>query len=172
MPDPRASNLGGLTLRGALCTALVLVGLCGALAGCTGPGAAVSVRWRISEVGTGEFYDPRDVSDSVGTCCKDSDTLCASQSNAWRVTRVQLALIDQATEVPLANAPNGLDAPCSARELTTPFELPPGTYAISLRAYDPAVPDVVEAESPSPEIRTLRRAEIVNLDVVVLSVVP
>jgi hypothetical protein len=141
-------------------------------AGCTGTGGAVSVRWRISELGTGKLYDPRDINDSTGTCCKDAHAgECAAQPG-WRVTRVQLRLIDQATEQPLANAPNGLDSPCSARELTTPFELPPGIYAISLRAYDPAMPDLIEAESPLPEIRTLRNSEIVSLDVVELSVVP
>ncbi len=142
------------------------------LGACTGSGGAVSVRWRISELGTGLLLDPRDVSDSTGACCKHSAQQACADETDWRITRVQLALVDQSTGQPLANAPLGLDASCRARELTTPFELPPGTYAISLRAYDPATPELIQAESPSPEIRTLRRSEIVNLDVVELSVVP
>ena len=143
--------------------------------GCSGSGGAVSVRWRIAERSTGALHDPRDVADASGTCCavRDSQLGCAGQPG-WHITRVRLELTEilaeEGTEQPLANPPAGLDAPCRSRELTTPFELPTGTFAVALKAFDPAAPDAIEAESPSAEIRTIHRAEIVSLDVVELSV--
>jgi hypothetical protein len=141
------------------------------LAGCLGNGGAVSVRWRIVERETGALHDPRDVADKSGQCCANGGSVasCATQPG-WHITRVHLLFTDPTTQTPLANPPAGLDAACNARELTTPFELPEGLYAIALRAFDPAAPDVIQAQSPSPELRTVKKAEIVNLDVVELSV--
>ncbi len=160
-----------------------------ALGGCLGNGGAVSVRWRIAERDSGDLADPRDVHDVHGVCCpatgpdgaccvlsNDSDQCCAAADEAtgcrktWHVTRVRVVLADPETGGEVPQAASGLDAACSARELTTPFELPLGLFAITLRAFDPAAPGEVEAESPSPEIRTVRKAEIVSLDVVQLSV--
>ncbi len=139
------------------------------LSGCLGDGGAVSVRWRIVERETGAIHDPRDVSDETGECCANPAVKCAAQPG-WHVSRVRLVFTDPSSEAQLANPPAGLDATCRARELTTPFELPEGLYAIALRAFDPAAPIVIQAQSPSPELRTVRKAEIANLDVVELSV--
>jgi hypothetical protein len=129
------------------------------------------VRWRIVEQQTGAFHDPRDIADASGTCCQPipNEKPCAG-APAWRVTRVRIVLADSNTGQEIAQPPAGLDATCSARELTTPFTLPDGLLAISLQAFDPAAPALVEAESPSPQLRTIKKAEIVNLDVVALSV--
>lgn len=131
----------------------------------------MSVRWRIVERETGDLHDPRDVSDHSGECCANGagGGLCVDQAG-WHVTRVLLVFTDPATGAPLTNPPVGLSAACSARELTTPFEVPAGLYAIALRAFDPTAPTVIQAQSPSPELRSVRDAEIVNLDVVELSV--
>jgi hypothetical protein len=142
-----------------------------ALPACLGDGGAISVRWRITELETGALYDPRDVADDSGTCCQPvaGEKPCGGLP-AWRVTRVRVVLADSNTGQKIANPPAGLDATCSAREFTTPFTLPAGLLAISLRAFDPGAPDLVQAESPSPQLRTVHKAEIVNLDVVALAV--
>lgn len=150
----------------------LLVLLCGTgLGGCLGDGGAVSVRWRIVERETGALHDPRNISDASGACCANgaSERPCDTQPG-WRITRVRLVFTDPMTGAELVVPPVGLDASCSARELTTPFELPEGLYAIALRAFDPGAPAVIQAQSPSPELRSVRKAEIVNLDVVELSV--
>ena len=145
-------------------------GLCLFGAGCLGDGAAVSVRWRIAEQVTGALYDPRDIADKAGTCCQPiSGQPRCSELATWRVSRVRVVLADPTTAAEI-EVPGGLDATCGARELTTPFTLPTGLFAITLRAFDPTAPDLIQAESPSPAIRTLRKAEIVELDVVALSV--
>lgn len=109
-------------------------------------------------------------------CCAvvDAASGCASVEpiREWRITRVRVVLSDPSTEVEIPNEPTGLDAKCGDRELTTSFSLPQGLFAITLRAYDPAAPDEIQAESPSPAIREIKKAEIVNLDVVELSVGP
>lgn len=158
-------------MQGSALVALFAIFFAGGLAGCLGDGGAVSVRWRIAERATGALIDPGTRNDSTGACCEAAggNKACAGQPG-WRVTRVRVVIADPSTGVEISNPPSGLDATCSARELTTPFTLTPGLFAITLRAFDPAAPDVVEAESPSPEIRTVRKAEIVNLDVVELSV--
>jgi len=151
---------------------LVCLLACG---GCLGKDGAVSVRWRIAERETGNLDDPRDVADDTGVCCQAHDAgRCAGQPG-WRITRVKVIISDPDTLVPEPDAPtSGLDAPCGARELTTPFDIKEGLFAITLRAFDPAIDPsasgYIEAESPSPEIRTVRKAEIVNLDIVELSV--
>jgi hypothetical protein len=159
--------------RGARRLALALLSpwvlLLGA-AGCLGDGGAVSVRWRIAERATGRLLDPRDVGDGSGRCCQRAPDSTACADEGWRITRVRVVLADPSSAVEIADAPTGLDASCTARELTTPFIVPEGLFAITLRAFDPAAPELIEAESPSPELRVVRKAEIVNLDVVALSV--
>jgi hypothetical protein len=140
-------------------------------AGCIGPGGAVSVRWRIVERETGARFDPDDVDDGNGVCCQQRDAQlgCTGQPG-WHVNRVALEFRDPVTSELVPDLPMGLDAPCSARELTTPFELDEGSFAIQVRAFDPSEPAVAQALSPSPELRDVKRGEIVNLDIVELSV--
>jgi hypothetical protein len=130
------------------------------------------VRWRIGERDTGKIYDPFDAQDGAGGCLQPCDATQRDCANAprWRVTRVHLVLADTETGAEVPAPPAGLDSNCDARELTTPFTLPEGLFSITLRAFDPAMPELVQAESPSPELRVLRRGEIVNLDIVVLAV--
>ncbi|MEO6953636.1 MAG: hypothetical protein ABI321_17675 [Polyangia bacterium] len=148
--------------------ALVLAGIL-SMAGCLGEGGAVNVRWRIAERETGRVDDPRYDSDAAGVCCQyfESNRLCTTLG--WHITRVQLLFTDPTTGAALADPPAGLDAPCGNRELTTPFALPSGNFDILLRAYDP-VTNATQAQSPLPEQRSIRRSEIVNLDIVELSV--
>ena len=129
----------------------------------------MNVRWRIAERETGRVDDPRDDSDAAGVCCKYREAGGVCSTMGWRISRVQLLFTDTTTGAPLADPPAGLDAPCGKREFTTPFSVPSGNYSILLRAYDPAT-DAVQAQSPLPEERSLHRSEIVNLDIVELSV--
>ena len=139
------------------------------LSGCLGEGGAVNVRWRIAVRETGRVDDPRDDSDAAGVCCQYFEAGKVCTTNGWHITRVQLLFTDSTTGAALVDPPGGLDAPCGKRELTTPFSLPSGNFDILLRAYDPAT-NATQAQSPLPEQRSIHRAEIVNLDIVELSV--
>lgn len=132
--------------------------------GCLGNGGAVNARWRIIELANGDFYDPRDIADQNGVCCEpiSGQPRCGG-APAWRIETVRVQLADPATGVELADPPSGLVAKCGDREFTTPFTLPSGQFAINLVADAPSL-------SPSPEIRIVKPAEIVNLDVVALSI--
>lgn len=133
--------------------------------GCLGSGGAVNARWRIVELSTGLFKDPRDIADSDGTCCEplSQEPACGGEP-AWRIETVRVQLADPATGVELPNAPADLTAKCGARELTTPFTLPTGLFAINL------ITDSSVVLSPSPELRTIEPGQIVNLDVITLSI--
>ena len=51
------------------------------------------------------------------------------------------------------------------------FRIPPGTWALSLRAYNPAAPQAGdEGTTPSPVIRDVRAASITKLDVIQIAV--
>src|SRR5688572_26605462 len=117
--------------RAAALAALALTLPAGA-AGCQGDGGAVSVRWRIAERTTGRLLDPRDVADGRGGCCERGIDGSACIDGGWRITRVRVVLADPSSAVEIADAPTGLDAGCSARELTTPFTVPEGLFAITL----------------------------------------
>jgi hypothetical protein len=135
------------------------------LAGCLGSGGAVNARWRIVELSTGRFNDPRDISDADGVCCEPvGDGSPCSGSPAWRIATVRVQLADPSTGVELADAPGGLTATCGEREFTTPFSLPSGLFAINLIA------DSSVVLSPSPELRTVSASHIVNLDLIDLTI--
>jgi hypothetical protein len=142
-------------------------------AGCHGNGGAVSVRWRISDLSTGETFDPMSTAANDGSCCSDLDQAkqCAVVS-IWVVRAVTVTLRDPTTDEPIAGvAPRMF--PCEKREETTAFELPSGTYAIGLTAevFDGAgrrVPGVV----PPPEVHTIVRGEVVNLQDIEIGVHP
>jgi hypothetical protein len=143
------------------------------MTGCLGDGGAVNVRWRVEERETGRLDDPRDISDGNGVCCQTRvDGQPCGPASGWIIPRVRLRLEDPTTDGVVNPDLPGLTAECGARELTTPFDLPSGTYAITLVAYNPADPDAscAEAQSPLPEIRSVKKADIVQLDVVELSV--
>jgi hypothetical protein len=148
-------------------------GLCG---GCQGSGGAVSVRWRIVELSTGEAFDPGATGQSGvvanhGYCCRlrDANSDCTA-GNAWVVQTVGIVLRDAATDAFLQDV-----SPfnCTARERTTRFDLPAGSFAIGLEA---SVVDgagkVAPVALPPSEVRTIVRGEVVNLQVIEIGVHP
>jgi hypothetical protein len=143
------------------------------VAGCQGNGGAVSVRWRIADLSTGETFDPASTAAADHSCCSDLDSArqCAF-SSIWVVRAVNVTLRDPGTDQPIQNvAPKRF--PCDQREDTTAFELPSGTYAIGLTAetFDGAgnpAPGVV----PPPEVHTIVGGEVVNLQDIEIGVHP
>jgi len=152
------------------CT-LALVAL--ALAACQGNGGAVSVRWRISNLSTGETWDPTTARSNDGSCCSDHDFAhnCATTS-IWVVHTVSVVLRDPATDAPVP----GIEPRtflCDKRESTTPFDLPAGTFAIGLTAevFD-GLGNAAPGALPPPEVRTIVRGEVVNLQDIQIGVQP
>jgi len=146
--------------------ALALVG------GCQGNGGAVSVRWRIANLSTGQTFDPMMVAASDGTCCSDVFANSCSSISIWVVRSVSVTLRDPSTGLPVAGV-EPRTFPCKQRESTTQFDLPVGTFAIGLSAdaFDgegKPVPSVV----PPPEVHTIVRGEVVNLQDIQIGVQP
>jgi len=147
-----------------------------------GDGGAVSFRWRLVDKGTkdragsGRIYDPGEFIGEDGACeCAPGDGRCAGSS--WKVTRVQLVVRDPKTlAVPPEIDAGDVTFACRQREATTPFIVPTREngepWALSLRAFDPAAspgsPD--QGTTPSPDVRFVPPAEIVNLDVIEIAV--
>jgi hypothetical protein len=159
------------------CTPLVArIALLGAIAlgaGCQGSGGAVSVRWRIVDLSTGESFDPSgtETATSDGSCCRlphDGVGGTCSFDAEWVVRDVSITLRDPTTGDPvLTSGPFR----CSTREKTTPFTLPTGTFAIGLTAtvvngHNQDVPFFM----PPPDVRTIVRAEVVNLQIIEVGV--
>jgi hypothetical protein len=142
------------------------------LAACQGNGGAVRVRWRISNLSTGETFDPMSTGANDGSCCSDLDPAkqCAVTS-IWVVRSVSVTLRDPTTGAPSGVAPKTF--PCDKRESTTAFDLPSGTYAIGLSAdvFDGAG-NPAPGQVPPPEIRTIVRGEVVNLQDIEIGVQP
>jgi hypothetical protein len=154
------------------CTPVVLA-LFALAAGCQGSGGAVSVRWRVVDLSTGESFDPSgsEAATDDGSCCRlpHPGGLCDFAAE-WVVRNVSIALRDPSTgELVLVGEPFR----CSQREKTTRFVLPTGTFAIGL---DAAVFDGHGAPRPvylpPPEVRTIVRAEVVNLQIIEVGVHP
>jgi hypothetical protein len=159
------------------CTLLVWqIALLGAVAlagGCQGPGGAVSVRWRIADLSTGESFDPSstETGTSVGACCRLPHDGVGGQCGfdaEWVVHTVNITLRDPTTgELVLTGEP----FKCTTREKTTEFILPTGTFAIGLDAnvtngHNQPVPVFL----PPPEVRTIVRAGVVNLQIIEVGV--
>jgi hypothetical protein len=166
----RQTMLPSRTMR--FCTPVVLA-LLTLAAGCQGPGGAVSVRWRVVDLSTSESFDPSgsEAATNDGSCCRQPHPagLC-DFSAEWVVRDVSITLRDPTTgELVLAGEP----FKCSTREKTTRFVLPTGTFAIGL---DAAVFDghgaPVPVYLPPPEVRTIVRAEVVNLQIIEVGVHP
>ncbi len=142
------------------------------LVGCRGNGGAVSVRWRISNLSTGATFDPMQVAANDGSCCSDVVNNSCSAISIWVVRSVSVTLRDPSTGEPVPGV-GPRTFPCDKRESTTEFDLPAGTYAIGLSADvfdgagDPA-PGVV----PPPEVHTIVRGEVVNLQDIEIGVQP
>ena len=154
------------------CT-LALVALA-AVAGCQGNGGAVSVRWRIANLSTGETFDPMGgVRANDGSCCSDRDTAGNCEpSSIWVVRSVIVTLRDPSTDVAVPGVmPRRF--PCDKREATTAFDLPTGTYAIGLDAcvYDGMNNPAPFVVSP-PEVHIIVRDDVVNLQDIQIGVQP
>jgi hypothetical protein len=137
------------------------------LCGCQGEGGAVSVRWQIVDLTRGNLINPNDVGRGDGSCGHDEPA--GSPVESWTIPKVRLVLADprSGSEV-LAADDARLIFNCSQREGTTPFTLPLGQFALSLLAVD----SNTEVVTPAAAVRTLKRAELVGLDVVELGIHP
>jgi hypothetical protein len=144
-----------------------------ALVACQGNGGAVSVRWRIANLSTGQTIDPMSAAANDESCCAALDPARqCDPTSTWVVRSVSVILSDPASGEPAPGiAPRTF--PCEKRESTTAFDLPAGTYAIGLSAqvFDgggkPAVGVV-----PPPEVHTIVRGEVVNLQDIEIGVQP
>jgi len=133
------------------------------LFGCsTGTEGAVSFRWRIVDRCTGESFDPGNHIDPAGTgACVDT---------GWRVDTLQLVALDSSSND--ACTTSVCVFPCKQREATTAFEIPAGTYAFSIAATlgTDGGTSVCPSATPPPLVRSVKDAEITNLDVIQIEV--
>ena len=97
--------------------ALARIAGAASLGGCQGNGGAVSVRWRISNLSTGQTYDPMSAAANDGSCCSDVELggICASTS-IWVVQSVSVTLRDPTTGVPTPGVA-ARTFPCKLREI-------------------------------------------------------
>ena len=108
-----------------------------------------------------------------GSCCpmRDAANQC-DPTDIWVVRSVEVTLRDPATDLPIAGVAPRI-FPCQQREATTAFDLPSGTYAIGLAAdvFDGAGNPAPSAVPP-PEVHTIVRGDVVNLQVIEIGVHP
>jgi hypothetical protein len=125
---------------------------------------AVSVRWRIVDLESSVGYDPRSQGQTDGSC--------AGPQQEWVVNHIRLTVTDPAGGELAIDPPTAVLFSCRQREATTSFKIPLGRFAFDLCPFstDPAVCD--EGVTPAPTIRTVRQAEIINLDVIEIGVRP
>src|SRR5262249_41651151 len=94
-------------------------------------------------------------------------------TSPWIIESASIELADSVTGAPVTTSLAPF--PCTVREKTTPFVLPPGTFAISLAARND-VGDAFDMPAPvflpPPSVRTIIRGEVVNLDVIEIGVNP
>jgi hypothetical protein len=157
-----------------LCALLLTVG------GCQDNGGAVSVRWYIQDLTTGELMNPRDHNGPGGSCVFDEPDMSTLRS--WSIAKIKLVIADVIDASPdskeiLSPCDSRVVFDCSQAEATTPFSLPTGTFAMSLQAIvtecgSEAGSGSVQTVTPAPAVRTIKRAEVVNLDVVQIGVHP
>jgi hypothetical protein len=137
--------------------------------GCQGDGAAVGVRWEIVDLTRGVLKRPDEVG-ANGACGVDEGD--ASPLPSWVIQQVRLVVADPTTNVEVLSADDRrLLFNCSQREAITSFTLPLGTFSLSLRAVNHGADDP-SVVTPAPSVRTLKSAEVVNLDVVELGIHP
>jgi hypothetical protein len=162
------------------CTLALVAAL---LAACQAGGGAVSVRWRIVDLTTGDQWDPTDVRAADGSCCyyRDASNRCCTTGDAnrcsavdsWDVQNVRIELADPTTGASVPLTPPLTPIACSQREQTTSFTLPPGTYAVSLSATNVDGSGVkAPVALPAPSVREIIAGGVVNLDVIEIGVNP
>jgi hypothetical protein len=144
------------------------------LGGCQGDGGAVSARWRIVDLASGAGFDPRgSVAANDGSCCLDQAAHACTAANAWIVRDVAITLRDPSTGEAIDVTAEVKPKQCRTRETTTDFVLPVGTFAIGLQAnvFDGAG-HPAPVQIPPPEVRTIVRGEVVNLQIIEIGVNP
>lgn len=148
--------------------------LCSLLSACQDSDGAVNFRWRIVDKETGLAYDPRDralLNESApGSCiCAAENTGAQCPAAGWRIDRIRLRVLsttDGAAQ-PLDDA--DVSFTCRQREATTSFRVPIGIWAFRLEGYDPAS-GALQSSSAAAIVRQVKRAEIVNLDIIEMGV--
>jgi hypothetical protein len=135
-------------------------------AACQGDRGAISVRWHVVDLTSGNSWDPRSVGQADGACSIGDADLDAPPYS-WSILSVQLVLADPVDGT--MRDCSDCNFNCNQREATTSFDLDPGTFAISLTAVPGPNTQVV---TPAPAIRTIKIGEVVNLDVIELGVRP
>lgn len=156
---------------------LLLVTVVGWAVGCdVGDKGAVTVRWRIVDNSTGTDYDPRDHSQGNACACTAGEGGGCEPDFSWIVHDVRIVVGDPTTGIEIGGIPESdIVFPCRDREATTRFDIPTGgPWAFSLRAYNASLGtgSAVEGTTPLPTLRQVRKAEIVNLDVIEIAVHP
>lgn len=148
--------------------------LCGLLSACQDSDGAVSFRWRIVDKSTGLAYDPRERAlldeTAPGSCiCAGQNTGAQCPPSGWRIDRIRLRVLDTTTGAaqPLDDA--DVSFVCRQREATTSFRVPIGTWGFTLEGYDPTT-GMVQSSSAAAIVRRVKRAEIVNLDIIEMGV--
>ncbi len=158
-------------MRRALWTICTLLAVA-AVAGCHGNDGAVSVRWRIVDLTSGSTFDPKSDSDSAGLCCPAANVMnkqCNFQS-PWVIRSLAVTLQNPTTPT---DATRSESFPCGGGENTTSFTLPTGTWAIGLAVVaTDGLGQPAPAQVPPPEIHTIVKGEIVNLQVIEIGVNP
>jgi len=133
-------------------------------AGCAdGDQGAVSVRWRIVDLQSAVGYDPR----AQGA----ADGSCIGPDGAWVVHNIALMVADPVTGAVIAiDPPTEILFSCRQREATTGFRIPLGRFTFDLCPFSTDSTVCDEGVTPGPAIRTVRKAEIINLDVIQIGV--
>jgi hypothetical protein len=146
---------------------LLAILLCGA--SCQGHGGAVSVRWQIEDLTTGQLYYPSDVGGPNNVCTQSMPT-------PWTITDVLLVISPPGMPAPSpspeeckAEQPSCFRFSCAQREATTPFSVTPGSFALSLQAIGAPGTRTI---TPAGSVRQVKANELVNLDVVEIGVNP
>lgn len=163
--------LPSTNVRSALLIICTLVATA-ALAGCQGNQGAVSVRWRIVDLSLGNNYDPKssNVSDREGACCPNIMNHQCTFDNPWVIHTLTVTLTDPATLASQSATP----FVCGIGEETTPFTLPTGTWAIGLTVVSASTGNgqPTTTDVPPPEVHTIVKGDIVNLQVIEIGVNP
>lgn len=156
---------------------MALLTLLGTMPACQGDRGAVSFRWRILDKTTGLLSDPRDHGGEGGACLKRTNQTilrnCEPFGDGWWIKHVRLDVADPVSGQKTFIESRFVEFTCRTREATTEFEIPLGTWALSVRAVNPPDPPCAKVgTTPPPQVRDVKKGEIVNLDVIEIAVNP
>jgi hypothetical protein len=137
-----------------------------AASGCvSGDGGAVVVRWRLIDqaLGSSPAGCMHSTADSSWCCISVGGQDLIIDSIVLRVVPVVGGAAQQPAEVTCQSC----SFPCSPFEHTTHFEIPPGTYLLSLEARRCGMPVGL---TPPGVVRSVRAGEITNLDAIEIAI--